>query len=530
MNGDEPKQFSTLKATPVSTHMELPFETVKSLFPNNTFYFRQDVMRLWLAHLAIYNKFDGSAVILDNNVQISSNFESAIIELQDTPDYDIILLNGGNDSNDSTNTLDLVNTVDNIDVGAYIISRAGAIKLLRFINVHGITSMFGDTINSCMKEQNMIVYRTNLVDSTCLDSFVGEVIPQLEGYTFYSGLDSFGYDTQLYEGKTLLELKEICDSRTEHMGFNTYGFMKYTIKPLADLCYLFSYNTDNSTGLYVKNMNSYVQNKIAEITDIVNEKKRLHKYTSNITFTITTCKRLTLFIQTMERLLMFCKDIDVIDRFLCVDDNSTEQDREIMKTRFPFFDFINKGPSDKGHARSLNMIFNTVQTDYVMHFEDDWMCNKHFNITPLAEHLHDGRAQQIILRNISGGTHNKVIEVDGNTIYKYTYNPYHSCKPFINKRYDMITTYHRKYIHQTSPDQHWWWPNFSLNPSVFNIKTIKSRVGYFNEHINQELFEYDFSLRCYSVDIVVLFTDMVIEHTGQVSSYSLNDMRRSYDQ
>ena len=60
-------------------------------------------------------------------------------------------------------------------------------------------------------------------------------IPRSRGFIFYPCLDSVGDDLQ-YVGKQPIErLMELCESNHDCMGFNTLGFLKKKIKPLADL-------------------------------------------------------------------------------------------------------------------------------------------------------------------------------------------------------------------------------------------------------------------------------------------------------
>ena len=91
-----------------------------------------------------------------------------------------------------------------------------------------------------------------------------------------------------------------------------------------------------------------------------------------ITFTITTCKRYDLFEKTINSFLNCCMDLHMIDRWFCIDDNSSEEDREKMKKNYPFFEFYFKGKQDKGHSRSMNIIKKNVKTPYIFHMEDDW--------------------------------------------------------------------------------------------------------------------------------------------------------------
>jgi hypothetical protein len=95
-----------------------------------------------------------------------------------------------------------------------------------------------------------------------------------------------------------------------------------------------------------------------------------------VLFTITTCKRFNLFEQTMNSILNTWLDLDKVSMFFCVDDNSSEEDREKMKKQYPFFQFYMKSPQEKGHRESMNLIWekvNQVNPKYWIHLEDDWL-------------------------------------------------------------------------------------------------------------------------------------------------------------
>jgi glycosyltransferase involved in cell wall biosynthesis len=91
-----------------------------------------------------------------------------------------------------------------------------------------------------------------------------------------------------------------------------------------------------------------------------------------VTLTCTTCKRLPLFIRTVHSFLNTCTDLERIGRWICVDDNSSEDDRREMERLFPFFEFIWKGPDERGHGRSMNILLDAVRTQFWLHLEDDW--------------------------------------------------------------------------------------------------------------------------------------------------------------
>ena len=103
-----------------------------------------------------------------------------------------------------------------------------------------------------------------------------------------------------------------------------------------------------------------------------------------ITFTMTTCKRFDLFEKTMNSILNCFQDIDMIDYFLCVDDNSSDEDRQKMQKLYPFFTFYFKNSDEKGHIKSMNIIrdyvIETSQTPYIIHLEDDWkfICKRNY--------------------------------------------------------------------------------------------------------------------------------------------------------
>ena len=156
----------------------------------------------------------------------------------------------------------------------------------------------------------------------------------MENYTYYEGKDSFGYDIKYYPNKTVNQLIDICDGMDAAIGFNTYGYIKYKVVPDNQFIKLH----DTNCGLYVKK-NKY--------RDMVDKKKQKiinslinQQANSNLTFTITTCKRFNLFQQTMDMFILNCQDVHTISEWLCVDDNSSQEDRSKMQSLYPFFKFI----------------------------------------------------------------------------------------------------------------------------------------------------------------------------------------------
>jgi hypothetical protein len=95
----------------------------------------------------------------------------------------------------------------------------------------------------------------------------------------------------------------------------------------------------------------------------------------NVFLTMTSCKRFDLFEKTVQSILHTWKDIDQVDAWFCVDDNSSEEDCEKMK-QYSWIDYYRKGPSEKGHRTSMNLIWNKLQEvkpTYWIHIEDDFL-------------------------------------------------------------------------------------------------------------------------------------------------------------
>ena len=79
----------------------------------------------------------------------------------------------------------------------------------------------------------------------------------------------------------------------------------------------------------------YIYYNIEKVNYLLNRKQRDFP---QVTLTMTTCKRYDLFEKTINSILN-CFDLEQIDFWICVDDNSSEEDRNKMKELYPFFNF-----------------------------------------------------------------------------------------------------------------------------------------------------------------------------------------------
>ena len=95
-----------------------------------------------------------------------------------------------------------------------------------------------------------------------------------------------------------------------------------------------------------------------------------------IMLTITSCKRLSLFTQTVNSMLRCWTDIGAVHAWLCVDDNSSESDRAAMREAYPWMTFVLKTPDQRGHLSSMNIIRDALLeagAAFWVHVEDDFM-------------------------------------------------------------------------------------------------------------------------------------------------------------
>lgn len=212
----------------------------------------------------------------------------------------------------------------------------------------------------------------------------------------------------------------------------------------------------------------------------------------NIVFVITSCKRLDLFKQTMNSFLNCCLDSDMINDWYCIDDNSSEYDRSVMKEMYPFFNFILKDETNKGHVKSMNMIRDISKNyDYVFHCEDDWLfISRRKYITDCLDVLLNGEdnCKQCLLNYNYSETHSNLRYMVGG-ILKYTKST--SLQYIIHDHYpsNNMLEFTKKYGEIGVNCA--YWPHYSFRPSLIKT-TIFQELGEFT---NSRNFEMEYAYR-----------------------------------
>ena len=277
------------------------------------------------------------------------------------------------------------------------------------------------------------------------------------------------------------------------------------------------------------------------IVDSVMERLRTKKGSDRITFTITTCKRYDLFEKTMNSFLNCCKDIQLVDRWVCIDDNSSEEDRENMKYQYPFFEFYYKTIEEKGHLISMNMIQDIVKSPYILHLEDDWLFIKKEYIIKPALYILESNHFRYIDTEAKG-----FIEKKGNQIAQVLLNLNYSedIRNVILGGY-MIETmgnpnikcilheHHEKteYSRLCNKKSCAYWPHYSFRPSLFK-REIFDKLGRFETVDNNVFFERIYAdkyvkngyLSCFYNKIMCYHIGKKTYEKNIVNAYDLNNV------
>jgi GR25 family glycosyltransferase involved in LPS biosynthesis len=261
----------------------------------------------------------------------------------------------------------------------------------------------------------------------------------------------------------------------------------------------------------------------------INQKK-------NIILTMTTCKRLDLFIKTINSFLNCCKDIDMIDKWIIIDDNSSLEDRDVMRYEYPFVEWVFKTKEQKGHANSMNMLLELTQDyKYVLHLEDDWLFIEHtYYIKPSIDILESTQFTFINSKGMNVIKDKEIGQVLFNCNYsedidKIIYGGFLTetksnlkTKFILHEHYEDTTS---DYPLKNKPNCAYW-PHYSFRPSIIK-RAIFAKLGPYNLN---GFFEREYANRYYANGYVSCFFDKTTSiHIGKktnekngTNAYELN--------
>ena len=240
--------------------------------------------------------------------------------------------------------------------------------------------------------------------------------------------------------------------------------------------------------------------------------------TIHVLLTMTTCKRLDLFEQTIHSILHTWTDLDQVDAWFCVDDNSSEEDRRQMRS-YAWIDYYMKDASEKGHRKSMNIIWNKIQEvnpTYWIHIEDDFVFHvERSYVKDAIRGLQVTGASQIVYnRNYAETIHDyKIIGhipvTDEFCLHEYKTGTF----PFQNCHY---------------------WPHYSFRPGMTKVDVLL-RLGNFDS--SNTFFEMDYAYRWMNAGHkTAFFNAITCQHIGKLTrdkskpnAYALNQCNQFHD-
>jgi hypothetical protein len=274
-----------------------------------------------------------------------------------------------------------------------------------------------------------------------------------------------------------------------------------------------------------------------------------HPAGKRLALTVTTCRRLAAFMRSMTSTLAMCKDVAHVDRFVVVDDNSSEEDRAAMRARFPFFEFIMKGPERRGHPASMNILLDaTADCSHVLHTEDDWDFGTPFSVVDAVALVDALGLGQAVLRWHGGGgaPANAKCRVESPTTgakRDIAYLPYRH-DPHAPGTPPAFAVHRKVLLDRLDVDEAAvvaasggsnataggrWWPSLTLNPAVWNMKVLRATGERFDEAVDHSVFEYDMAVRLWVKGFRVATFDADITQLPGMAAYTLNGTARFYD-
>ena len=270
-----------------------------------------------------------------------------------------------------------------------------------------------------------------------------------------------------------------------------------------------------------KSAEHYPHENVNMSTVVVKRNRTAH---ARIIITFTTCKRFDLFQQTVNSILNMWNDVHMIDYWYCVDDNSSESDRDKMQKEYPWIDFYMKGETEKGHRASMNIIWDKLtetRPEYWIHMEDDFLFH-----TPDSYVV---KATQMMVDSRNAGYNVRQILYNrnyGETIKDYKMQGHRILR---NMTHDVALHQHKNGDFPYGNCH--YWPHYSFRPSIIDVNAILILGNYDTPN---QFFEMDYAKRWQSLGFLSGFYNQITNrHIGRLTSerndksqpnaYELND-------
>ena len=281
-------------------------------------------------------------------------------------------------------------------------------------------------------------------------------------------------------------------------SFTLYKQLQGCADSMNDI-YFNEFNSHFSVEYFMYDYSKYSPDNVKKATMNVSENPK-------ITVTMTTCMRMDLFELTLNSFLECCLDVNLVGRWLLVDDNTPGEVLDTVLNKYPFLECIKKGPSDRGHAKSMNIIKNNVKSPFMIHMEDDWLFYyKDTFITKMLEIINQEDSYKQVLFNLNYSEIPQNHDIVGGILKR----SYHTKQTFVEHDHAPVSKYSGK---KTCS----YWPHFSFRPSLVDT-SIFQIIGDFSETANH--FEMEYANRYTKLGFKSCFLPHIVSrHIGKLTS------------
>ena len=245
---------------------------------------------------------------------------------------------------------------------------------------------------------------------------------------------------------------------------------------------------------------------------------------SNVIITFTTCKRLDLFKETINSILNMWSDVEKINHWFCVDDNSSKEDRSFMKSTYSWIEYYMKTPEEKGHRASMNIIWNKLknmnpQPEYWIHMEDDFLF--YYTMDYVTQSIN-----ALKMASTNKDTAN-IKQIVFNRNYAETVDNY-KCRGHLPTFMPNIVAHDYKREAVTHYQNSQYWPHYSFRPSMIDVKTILKLGNYDTAN---KFFERDYADRWNKSKYKTVFYNRITHrHIGRLTSeISSGTVKNAYE-
>ena len=259
------------------------------------------------------------------------------------------------------------------------------------------------------------------------------------------------------------------------------------------------------------------------ISELVSQNQK--QEANRVLLTFTTCKRLDLFKQTVHSMLNHWEDIDAVDAWFCVDDNSSEADRAEMRALFPWIEYCMKPADQRGHASSMNLIWDRLsetRPKYWIHMEDDFLFHTKMRYVETA--IASIESSDCVQANVKQVLFNRNY---GETVENYSTRGHVACGTL-----NHIVLHHHVVANFEYANCHYW-PHYSFRPSLIEVAAIMDLGRFKPEESNATFFEMEYAHKWTRRGFTSAFFNKITNRhigrltkssNGELNAYQLNDV------